>query len=102
MKFIIFIALNLLVQLSIAATSTIGKTAKVDVPGMVCQMCVQGMKKNFSSVVNNPDNDVVVDLDQKTVTVKFNTEVTEEIIKEKVQDAGYNAASILWIEEKKK
>ena len=83
------------------ALETKGKTVLVNVPGMVCQMCVQGMKKNFSSVVADSETDVIVDLDKKTVKVTFNTDVTEELIKEKVNDAGYNAETLTWLEAKK-
>lgn len=102
MKLLSFLFFVIFTDHCFSAMSTIGKTVKVDVPGMVCQMCVQGMKKNFSSLVNNPEEDVLVDLDNKTVTVKFNSEVTEELIKEKIQDAGYNANVIIWLDDQKK
>lgn len=69
----------------------------VDVPGMVCQMCVQGMKKNFKSAVNDPEKDVLVDLDKKTVTVQLKAKISEDEIKERVQNAGYNAKTITWV-----
>lgn len=69
----------------------------VEVPGMVCQMCVQGMKKNFKSAVNNPDKDVIVDLDKKTVTVTLTKKISEKEIQSRVKDAGYNAKKITWI-----
>jgi copper chaperone CopZ len=69
----------------------------VDVPGMVCQMCVQGMKKNFKTAVVNADKDVIVDLDKKTVTVNLKKKISEDEIKERVKDAGYNAKKITWV-----
>jgi len=103
MKKIMLIILSIfsLSSLGANALETKGKTVLVDVPGMVCQMCVQGMKKNFSSVVADSETDVIVDLDKKTVKVTFNTNVTEELIKEKVNDAGYNAKTLTWLEAKK-
>ncbi len=74
-----------------------GYKVKVDVPGMVCQMCVQGMKKNFKSAVVDPDKDVIVDLDKKTVTVDLKEKISEEEIKKRVKDAGYNAIKMTWI-----
>lgn len=73
----------------------------VQVPGMVCQMCVQGMQKNFKTAVNNPEKDVLVDLDKKTVTVTLKEKISDDEIKERVQNAGYNATEIKWVEEKK-
>ena len=75
---------------------------KVEVPGMVCQMCVQGMRKNFKSAVENPDKDVIVDLDKKTVTVTLKKEISEDEIKQRVKDAGYNAKKISWFDKVKK
>lgn len=72
----------------------------VEVPGMVCQMCVQGMKKNFKSAVENADKDVVVDLDKKTVTVNLKSKISDEEIQQRVKDAGYNAKKISWLDTK--
>lgn len=71
---------------------------KLDVPGMVCQMCVFGMKKNFSEVVLDKEKDVIVDLDKKTVTLSLKEKISDEEIKKRVNDAGYNAQSITWLE----
>lgn len=79
--------------------STFAEKVVVDVPGMVCQMCVQGMQKNFKSAVNNVEKDVIVDLDKKTVTVNLKAKISEDEIKERVKDAGYNAKKITWVKE---
>ena len=71
---------------------------KVDVPGMVCQMCVFGMKKNFSEVVIDRDKDVIVDLEKKTVTIHLMQKISDDEIKKRVNDAGYNAQTITWFE----
>ena len=75
-----------------------GPKVKVDVPGMVCQMCVFGMKKNFSAVVLDKEKDVMVDLEKKTVTLNLKSKISEEEIKKRVSDAGYNAKTITWID----
>ena len=77
--------------------SAIAVKVQVKVPGMVCQMCVQGMKKNFKSAVENSEKDVVVDLDKKTVTLDLKSKISDEEIKKRVNDAGYNAKKIKWI-----
>ena len=71
-----------------------GEKVVVDVPGMVCQMCVQGMQKSFKSTVVNPEQDVVVDLDKKTVTIQLAKSLTDEEIKKRVNNAGYNVKKI--------
>lgn len=75
------------------------ETIKVHVPGMVCQMCVQGMQKQFKSAVNNVETDVQVDLDKKIVTVKTKAPITDENVKKRVQNAGYNAEKIVRIDK---
>ena len=88
----------LIILLSLSLNAFAQKVV-VTVPGMVCQMCVQGMKKNFKTAVENSEKDVVVDLDKKTVTVNLKAKITEKEIKERVNDAGYNAEKITWVKE---
>lgn len=89
----------ILMMLFLLPATVFAQKIVVEVPGMVCQMCVQGMKKNFKSAVNNPEKDVVVDLDKKTVTVQLKKKLTDAEIKQRVIDAGYNAKKITWIEQ---
>jgi copper chaperone CopZ len=86
--------LLLLVLLPVAAFA---EKVIIEVPGMVCQMCVQGMKKNFKSAVENPEKDIIVDLDKKTVTVNLKEKISDEEIKERVVNTGYNAKKITWV-----
>ena len=66
----------------------------VEVPGMVCQMCVQGMKTAFKDVVDNKDRDIVVSLKNKKVYLNLSKKITNVAISKRVKDAGYNAKSI--------
>jgi copper chaperone CopZ len=81
--------------------STLAETVKIHVPGMVCQMCVQGMQKQFKSVVKDAEKDVLVELDTKVVTVTTIAPITDKDIKERVNNAGYNAEKITRIKDKK-
>ena len=74
--------------------SIFAETVKVHVPGMVCQMCVQGMQKQFQSVVKDVEMDIQVNLDTKTVTVKTVAPIEDSDIKERVKNAGYNVKKI--------
>jgi len=87
-----------IILLSFLSLSLFAQTVVVTVPGMVCQMCVQGMKKNFKSAVNDSNKDVIVDLEKKTVTVKLKEKISDKEIKERVNDAGYNAKKITWLD----
>lgn len=88
---------KLILILILLPTLAFAEKIVVDVPGMVCQMCVQGMQKNFKTAVENPEKDVIVDLDKKTVTVTLKEKISEKEIKKRVADAGYNAEKITWI-----
>ena len=92
--------LRLILLTALISSFAMAEKVVVKVPGMVCQMCVQGMKKNFKSAVNNPDKDVIVSLDDKTVTVNLKKKITDEEIKQRVKDAGYNAKTITWVKAK--
>ena len=74
MKKILFILILL-------PTFAFAQKVVVDVPGMVCQMCVHGMRKNFKSAVNDAEKDVLVDLEKKTVTVQLKAKISEDEIK---------------------
>ena len=86
---------KLLLALLLTSASMFAEEIKVHVPGMVCQMCVQGMQKQFKSAVINAEKDVSVDLDKKIVTVNTKEVLTDEEIKKRVQNAGYNAEKII-------
>jgi copper chaperone CopZ len=88
---------KLILILILLPTLAFAEKIVVDVPGMVCQMCVQGMQKNFKTAVENPEKDVIVDLDKKTVTVTLKEKISEKEIKKRVADAGYNAEKITWV-----
>lgn len=89
----------LLLMMMLISASAFAEKVAITVPGMVCQMCVQGMKKNFKSAVKNSDKDVVVDLDTKIVTVNLKEKISDEEIKKRVNDAGYNAKKIVWLKD---
>ena len=90
-----------IIILFLLSCSLQAKDLLVEVPGMVCQMCVYGMKKHFKSAVKDPDKDIIVDLEKKTVLVKTKEQLSDANIKERVKNAGYEAAKISWIETKK-
>lgn len=84
----------LILTLLLSSSVAMAEKIKVHVPGMVCQMCVHGMQKQFKSAVKNAEKDVQVDLDTKIVTVNTVGVLSDEDIKERVKNAGYNAEKI--------
>ncbi|MCY4643376.1 MAG: heavy metal-associated domain-containing protein [Bacteriovoracales bacterium] len=66
----------------------------LSVPGMVCQMCVHGMRKAFKDSVKNPETDVIVNLDTKVVTLDLSRALSDDDIRARVKETGYNVAKI--------
>jgi mercuric ion binding protein len=67
---------------------------KVEVKGMVCSMCAQGIQKKFKSV--NGIESLDVNLDHKLVTIKTRDGevVSDSVIKKMITEAGYNVGNI--------
>lgn len=82
---------NIVIALSVflLAASAFAETAKVQVNGMVCAFCAQGIKKKFAE---NPNvESCEVDLDKKIVEIKMKKDkkVSDDEIKQTIKDAGY-------------
>lgn len=73
-----------------AATQTI----KVEVNGMVCAFCAQGIEKKMRSL--SQTQDVYVDLRNKVVAVQLKDGQTlaHDIVKDAIKDAGYDVTKI--------
>lgn len=66
----------------------------VTVKGMVCSFCAQGIKKNFGK---HPEvSEVEPDLDKNLVVIKTKEgqSLSDEVIKEVINDAGYEVTNI--------
>lgn len=66
----------------------------IGVKGMVCSFCAQGIKKTFSR--DKAVEKVDVDLDKKLVfiTTAKGQNLSDEVIKETIVDAGYEVTDI--------
>lgn len=75
-----------------AFAGTIGSTVKVN--GMVCSFCVNSIEKKFKE--KSEVSEVKVDLDTKTVAIKYATDkqLTDEQIKDVIVKSGYTVVSI--------
>lgn len=67
---------------------------KVQVKGMVCSFCAQGIKKTFSK--QDAVEDIKVDLDSKIIQISFKEgkTLTDEEVKTLINDSGYDVVSI--------
>ena len=76
------------------SASAFAETAKVQVSGMVCAFCAQGIKKKFAE--NPAVESCEVDLDKKIVEVKIKKDkkISDDEIKKIIKDAGYAAIKL--------
>lgn len=70
------------------------KITTVTVKGMVCSFCAQGIEKKLKAF--KEVQSVNVDLDTKKVTVEAvdDKELTQDILKKTIKDAGYDVVDI--------
>jgi copper chaperone CopZ len=93
MKKILLIILLMLHSLAMA------QTQKIEVMGMVCAFCAQGIEKSLKSL--NQVNDVYVNLDNYFVVVdsKGDKGVEDEVLTNIIVDAGYTVKGIQAIDD---
>ena len=87
---------NIMIALSVFlfTASAFAETAKVQVNGMVCAFCAQGIKKKFAE---NPNvESCEVDLDKKIVEIKMKKDkkVSDDDIRKTIKDAGYTVIRV--------
>ncbi len=66
------------------------KTIKIE--GMSCMHCVGAVEKALNAVAGVQN--VNVDLDNKVATVDVDGSITDEILREAIEDQGYDVISI--------
>ncbi|MFW5432536.1 MAG: heavy-metal-associated domain-containing protein [Methylophilaceae bacterium] len=88
--FLVLIITVLSSNVAMAATQTI----KASVNGMVCAFCAQGIEKKMRKL--SQTQDVYVNLKKRMVAVelKDGETLSDDAVKEIVQDAGYDVESI--------
>jgi copper chaperone CopZ len=93
MKKILLIILLMLHSLAMA------QTQKIEVMGMVCAFCAQGIEKSLRSL--KQVNDVYVNLDNYFVVVdsKGDKGVEDEVLTNIIVDAGYTVKGIQAIDD---
>ena len=73
-------------------------TQKIEVNGMVCAFCAQGIEKSLNNI--DTTKDVYVNLDAGFVILESQSEgLAEEKIKKIIVDAGYDVTQISLIDD---
>jgi mercuric ion binding protein len=80
--------------LIIGSTFSMADTMTVDVNGMVCAFCAQGIEKKIRALPETKD--VFVSLEKKIVVIELKDKQTlsDDAIKTLIKDAGYDVTSI--------
>lgn len=84
----------LMLSLLLLSVSGFAAEINVQVKGMVCSMCAQGIQKKFSEV--REVKDLKVDMDKKVVHIRTQEgqDLSDETITKLITEAGYNVANI--------
>lgn len=80
--------------LIIGSTPSMADTMTVDVNGMVCAFCAQGIEKKVRAL--SQTKDVYVNLDKKVVAIELKDKqtLTDDAVKILIKDAGYDVTNI--------
>ena len=89
---------KMLILLTLVTTSVFATTQKIEVNGMVCAFCAQGIEKSLSKIETTKD--VYVNLDEGFVILEStNDGVSEDKIKNIIVDSGYDVTKISLVNE---
>ncbi|HUR89130.1 MAG TPA: heavy-metal-associated domain-containing protein [Ramlibacter sp.] len=75
------------------------KTVKMEVNGMVCAFCAQGIDKKLRAMA--PTQSVLVSLEHKVVAVqlKEGQDIPDDTLRTTLKDAGYDVTSIARVDD---
>ena len=89
---------KMLILFTFLTSSVFAVTQKIEVNGMVCAFCAQGIEKSLSKIETTKD--VYVNLDEGFVILEStNDGVSEDKIKNIVADSGYDVTKISLVNE---
>ena len=89
---------KMLILFTLLTTSVFAATQKIEVNGMVCAFCAQGIEKSLSKIETTKD--VYVNLDEGFVILEStNDGVSEDKIKKIIVDSGYDVTKISFVNE---
>lgn len=88
----------MLILFTFLTSSVFAVTQKIEVNGMVCAFCAQGIEKSLSKIETTKD--VYVNLDEGFVILEStNDGVGEDKIKNIILDSGYDVTKISLVNE---
>ena len=89
---------KMLILFTLITTSVFAATQKIEVNGMVCAFCAQGIEKSLSKIETTKD--VYVNLDEGFVILESSNDgLNEDKIKKIIVDSGYDVTKISLVNE---
>ena len=89
---------KMLILFTFLTSSVFAVTQKIEVNGMVCAFCAQGIEKSLSKIETTKD--VYVNLDEGFVILESSNDgVSEDKIKNIIVDSGYDVTKISLVNE---
>jgi copper chaperone CopZ len=89
---------KMLILFTFLTSSVFAATQKIEVNGMVCAFCAQGIEKSLSKIETTKD--VYVNLDEGFVILEStNDGLSEDKIKNIIVDSGYEVTKISLVNE---
>ncbi|EDZ64097.1 heavy metal-associated domain protein [beta proteobacterium KB13] len=89
---------KMLILFTFLTTSVYAATQKIEVNGMVCAFCAQGIEKSLSKIETTKD--VYVNLDEGFVILESSNDgLKEDKIKKIIVDSGYDVTKISLVNE---
>jgi copper chaperone CopZ len=89
---------KILILFTLLTTSVFAATQKIEVNGMVCAFCAQGIEKSLSKIETTKD--VYVNLDEGFVILESSNDgLNEDKIKKIIVDSGYDVTKISLVNE---
>lgn len=89
---------KILILITFLSVSAFAATQKIEINGMVCAFCAQGIEKSLSKIKTTKD--VYVNLDEGFVILESTSEgVSEDKLKKIIVDSGYDVTQISLINE---
>jgi len=91
-----------IVALMIGGAASLGaqaKTIKMEVNGLVCAFCAQGIEKKLRAMA--PTKDVYVSLEKRLVAValKDGQDIPDATLRESLKDSGYDVVQVARTED---
>ena len=85
---------TLILLLCLSYSAFAGETIHVQVNGMVCAFCAQGIKKNFEKKSSVRETRVNLDKKEVEVVLKEGQKISDEEVKSVIANAGFDLVKI--------